>query len=366
MDQGCLKKGCFGCGAGLVLIIAIPLVLLGIGLALGVPKSQQENQVLQQSLPPGEEGATETAATAEEGGSPATSAPDFVERPLMPDSLGTPAAGKIILDLEEGDFLVEPGPADLSGEGLRVEADYDSGLFDLQESYEVQDDGTWTYRLSFESKVAWYRRLWVGDQDIRNKVRLIIPRGHPMEISGAIRKGQSRVELGGLWLTEVDLKTTMGDHRVSFSEPLPQPLNWLRLEGGMGEADFRGLGNAGPAKAYIESKMGEMRVDLGGEWRQDSVVDVKFSMGECRIIAPHNVHLKVDRAGVTMGERSLRNLEPSEILPEDAPTLTLRADTSMGELRIERAREPRETPAEPPVEAQPETPPDPDLQFPTE
>jgi hypothetical protein len=364
MDKGCFKKGCFGCAGLVVLGIAIPLVLLAMGFVVGAPEERQENQVLEQNLPELERPEDRDMA---EGSAPeGASVPDFVERPLMPDAVGGPPAGRVILDLEMGDFVIEPGPP---GESLRVEAEYDSGSFDLEERYEIQDDGTWTYRLSFENKVAWFQRLW-GNQDIDNKVKLIIPRGYPMEIAGRIQVGQSRVELGGLWLTDLDLRTSTGDHRVSFSEPLHQPLPRLRLQSGVGETRFIGLGNASPAKTYIEAKIGELRVDLTGDWRQDGVVDVEFKIGECRVIVPDDVHLKIDRASVSIGERRFRDLETDEMLPEDAPTITLRADSSIGELRIERAREHRQNSEEPkaqaPVDTPVEAPAEPKLEFPTD
>jgi hypothetical protein len=340
-DKGCFKKGCFGCLGVIVLVVGVPLVLVAMGFVMGAPEKKQENQVLEQALP--ELPTAPEPAAEEDAGTPLDSTaqigepgagelvPDYVERPLMPNFLGTPPAGRVELQLEMGDFIVEPGPPD---EGLRVEAEYDTGTYELVERYEAADDGTWVYRVRFKSKVSWFRRLW-GDNRVQNKVKLIVPRGRPMAVSGRVGMGQSRIELGGLWLTDVDLRLGTGDHELSFDEPVVEPLPRLRIESGVGEMKFRGIGNASPAETSIQSKVGDLRIDLRGDWRQDGTVDVDFSVGDCRVTLPDDVHVDVERAQVSVGERRMRNLEPSEPVPEGAPTVTLRVDSSVGDLRIE-------------------------------
>ena len=123
---------------------------------------------------------------------------------------------------------------------------------------------------------------------------------------------------------------------MSFAEPVVEPLARLRIESGVGEMKFRGIGNASPAETSIRSKVGDLRVDLRGDWRQDGLVDIDFSVGDCRITLPDKAHVDVDRAQVSVGERRMRNLEPSKPLPEGAPTVTLQANSSVGDLRIER------------------------------
>ena len=335
-DKGCFKKGCFGCLAVVVVLIAIPLLLMAMGFVMGAPEKRRESQVLEQILP---ELPVEPQSVEAEPGAPDPEGPgegefttDYVERPLMPRFVGTPPTGRVELDLDMGDFTVEPGPAD---GGMRVEADYDTGTYELEERYEEQEDGTWVYQVRFRSKISWFRRLW-GDNKVENNIKIIIPRGRPMEIGGKVGVGQSQIELGGLWLTDVELGLGTGEHQLSFSEPLVEPLPRLQVEGSVGEMRFLGIGNASPATTSIESKVGELRVDLTGDWRQDGEVDIQSSVGDCRVTLPDNAHVDIDRASISVGERRFDDLEPGEPLPEDAPTITLRVAGSVGELSIDR------------------------------
>jgi len=97
----------------------------------------------------------------------------------------------------------------------------------------------------------------------------------------------------------------------------------------------RSLGAASPGVVDVKHGMGEVLLDLKGDWRNDAQVRTDFSMGSCRVWLPKGVRVEIERASVSLGERSIDKADYSD-LPADAPTIKLRASGSMGELRIEQ------------------------------
>jgi hypothetical protein len=319
---GCFKFSCFGCLAVFALVVGLILLAGAIQLTTGDQEPDPQEREASHVLPE----APEIPVHA--GG----------DRPEMPDILPMeapepPAAGggTVVLNLSMGQFTIEPGPA---GEPIRVEADYDSNAYNLVESYVENDDGTWTYDVKFGGKGGILGAIFRGADANRNRVKVVIPRGHPVDLIGKIGMGESEADLGGLWLRQVDLRYSAGEHFLEFREPLAFPMESFQLDSSMGSLEVRSLGEASPRLVTVEHGMGELLVDLGGTWRRDAQVDVSFSMGECRLWLPKNARIDIVRASVGLGEKRIDDHDRSG-LPEDAPLLTLSLSGSMGELRIE-------------------------------
>jgi hypothetical protein len=323
---GCFKYGCFGCLGLFALVVGLFLLIGAVQLTSDDEPSPEQRQVSHE-LP----GTPELPELAVYGGEDQPLIPEILP---LPDGIAkaTPGAGQLVLDLAMGEFEIRPGPA---GEPIRIEADYDSNAFALTEEFTERDDGTWTYDVGFSAKGGMLGLLFRGGVDGgHNRVVITIPRGYPMEVLGSISMGESEIDLGGLSVSRVDLDIGMGNHFLEFREPLPVPMEEFRLDGSMGEIEVRDLGAASPKVVDVQHEMGEMLVDLKGEWLRDAEVNVNFSMGGCRIWLPDDVHVEIDRASVGLGERRIEQPDQSEI-PEDAPTVTIKAAGTMGELRIE-------------------------------
>ncbi len=337
-SKGCFKFGCFGCLGAVALLVGLPILIALLGLALGSPKPDYGNVDLRQPLPEATGTATPEPASPAEEIPPTLEGPPSIPssadlgadspRPLSLGSTPPPPAGTIELDLEMGKFTIEPAPP---GEGLRVEGDYDRATFELVEKLDRADDGSWHYLVALRSKVGMFRRIW-GDSDVENELRIYLPRDRPFALLGKISTGQSRTELGGLWVTDVDLGLSMGDHEIRFSEPTIEPLGRFDVQAKMGETDVFGLGNASPSLVKTESSMGEFDLDLSGPWRGDAEVQTTFSFGQCTVRVPATVRLEVEGSQMSFGEK--RVVLPEQAPPEGAPTLTLAASGSFGELRV--------------------------------
>ncbi len=327
--KGCGKKGCIGCAAVFAALAAIPMMLLLVALFNRPGEARPETRELSRPLPslPAESPAQPASPSGPGSTPPTAPLPGSLESRELGTSLGAGEPVRLVLNLSKGHFAVEPGPA---GEPLRVEADYDAARYELEEHYDEADR---RYEVRFDAKHGWMSMIGVGE--VRNRVRVIVPRGYPLLIEGKIAMGESHVELGGLRLTEINLDFGMGDHSLSFSEPTTTPLERLEIDASMGAMRLDDIGNASPRLGRFSHSMGELDLDLSGAWLRDAEIDVRCGMGECRLRTPDRVGVRIERASIGLGESSTRGADRDRELPPGAPTLTIRATGSMGQLTID-------------------------------
>lgn len=326
---GCLKYGCVGCLSVVAIGVVGVFLVSAIHLTTEPEDPRPEQRQFERPLPVG--------TSLPPGSSPANDRPQIGEVLPLPELSEFPQSrdggptGRVVLDLQMGDFIIRPGPAD---EPIRIDADYDAGTFELTEELTPGDDGDWTYEVGFGSKRGWFGLLLGGGRhNVDNRVEITIPRGHRVDLVGRVGMGEFEADLGGLWVRRVDFEFGPGEHFIDFSDPLPYPMESFRTESSMGSVEVRSLGDASPSSVDVDHSMGELFVDLKGAWQGDSEVDVDFSMGECRVWLPEGVHVEIEKASVGLGETSIDR--PRDEPPEDAPTLTLRVKGSMGEADIE-------------------------------
>ena len=299
--KGCLRRGCFGClvvigaGVGLVLIMAV------ITLVRGVPEVVREDESRTHPV-----ARSHSEATAEGRG------------------------GRVILDISLASFSIVPAPA---GSELRLDARYNSGSYELEESMQSDGETGWTYRLSFGRRSA-FDFVDIGPE---NRLELHLPAGTPLVIEGELGMGESDIQLGGLWVESVKLEAGVGEHRFGFDEPLPVPMTSFELNGSIGESRIANLGNASPAEVKIRHRIGEIRVDLDGAWRNDARVTIRSSIGGFQVGLPdEGVGFELLRASIGIGESNTSRAGDRPEAPAGAPVVRLDASQSLGELLLTR------------------------------
>jgi hypothetical protein len=230
----------------------------------------------------------------------------------------------VILDLSQASFYIEPGQP---GDPLRVEASYDSDYYLLEERFEEAGTEPWSYRIRFKrsapsSIITRISELISGSSP---EVRIFLPVDVPLDLDLTLMQGGTEAELGGLWLRSAELEFGMGGMNLEIDEPLREPLESLAIDGRMGGANFRGLGNASPRRLEVDYSMGGMHIDLRGRWVADSLISITNRMGGGAITLPDGVIIE----GLGEGRDG-----PRGDAGADAPTLTFELSSDMGELEI--------------------------------
>jgi hypothetical protein len=232
--------------------------------------------------------------------------------------------GLLILDFTVGDFVVQPGE---SGEPVRVEAEFDTSSYALEESFESGADGDWIYRVTFRQtgmiRDGGLRVLFGASYP---ELRVFIPPDVPIALRGRFGKGGADLELGGLWLTEIDLEMEKGGLDVNIGRPLGAPARSFRVHGKQGGMSTSLVGNASPAEVDIFWQQGGSSVDLRGQWVNDSDVSVRSRMGGNHIQLPRGVRIE----GLP-GRRPLMAPSDEEV---SVPTLHMSISSAMGGQQI--------------------------------
>ena len=246
---------------------------------------------------------------------------------------------RVEIELEEGEFEVRPGPP---GAGVQVDGAYAKAYYELVEAHTpAGEPGGPATVIRLRPAHSFLVRL-IGSAlgvhgGARNELVVTIPRDVPIALDLKLRTGESRTDLGGLNLTDLDAELSMGEHRLDFSEPLAGRPQRIRVAGGMGEIRLENFGNAGPRELDVEGRMGSLIVDLGGDWPAGAVAEVSLdgAMGEFRVNVPTNVRIAPDsNASNVLGVTS--QPPAGNDVGAEAPLVRLHLTNTMGETRVRR------------------------------
>ncbi len=332
--RGCFKVGCLGCLSISAIGIVALMLATGAQLLRDNSPSPVESARLDRELPEMPE-LDELIARGEIGTQ--SELPIDQGSRLRDSVFSSPELagkiGRIELDLHLGEFEIVAGEP---GQGVVVDGEYESDAFRLAEDFELQEDGSWTYKLSFRPRGGMFGMMFRGaGNNPNNRIKITLPPDRPFDLVGELGVGETALDLGGLWIRDLDLESGVGSHRVEFSRPTAYPMDSFSMEMSVGELEIEELGNASPRRVRVAHQIGEVNVDLSGAWQVDSEVTIRNRIGEARVEAPDEARLEVEAAEVLIGDPARRRVpEPPADLPEDAPTLKLVLEGQIGEVRI--------------------------------
>lgn len=150
----------------------------------------------------------------------------------------------------------------------------------------------------------------------------------------------AEVELGGLRLSSLDLKTGASRTVIAFSSPNAIRCRRAVFSAGAAEVSIRGLGHSRCEEIEFEGGMGSTTLDFGGSWTSSARVKVRMAVGGLTLRLPRSV-------GVRLGvDRFLASLEPagmvrrgdafvSENFGQAGHRLDLEIMTAVGGVRVE-------------------------------
>lgn len=125
----------------------------------------------------------------------------------------------------------------------------------------------------------------------------------------ALELGATRAEmqLGGLRLTALDVKTGASELHVDVDTPNAERPEQFNLDVGAADVTIRRAGNLRVARARINVGAGSLDYDLSGAWEGDTELDANVAIGSMTLRVPSDVGLRVtartflagfDRAGL--------------------------------------------------------------------
>lgn len=131
-----------------------------------------------------------------------------------------------------------------------------------------------------------------GDRGAAEMEVALTPRV-PMALELEFGAGRAEVELGGLRLTELDIRTGASETHIDVSHPNPVRLGHAEFSAGAAEFEARGLANLNADRITVNAGVGEVVLDLSGEWRGDLALEVDMGLGALELRVPRGVGVKL-------------------------------------------------------------------------
>lgn len=189
---------------------------------------------------------------------------------------------------------------------VRVHVEYGAGRFNVRSV----DEGV-LYRMNLRydedtfEPVAEFSgdRLHLGIESIRRNVNikgresgsldLELARGVPMSLDlefGAVR---ADVDLGGLALTDLDLRTGASESTIDISEPNPSSMGTASFEVGAAEFTLRHLGNLNAERIQVDAGVGSLTLWLDGRWERDTQLSIDMGLGALELVVPEGLGIRL-------------------------------------------------------------------------
>ncbi len=254
-----LKYGCFGCLGVIGLVLFAGFVVVGLAW-MQAGSEEIDERVLTPTIPRASDEVSVEASSRR---------------------------GVVTLEVTDAQLSIEPARP---GEPLRVDARFDTNAYELIESVETLPDDVWSYRMTFQgTRSGLINTLKELLTDGGPEVTVFLPPDQPIELIVKVSGSGFEAEIGGLWLTAIDIDVEQGGGELAVSEPLREPTERIGIEVSMGGLDAESLGNASPRSLDVVSRMGGANLDLSGRWLEDAEIGIRCRMGGVNVELPRNV-----------------------------------------------------------------------------
>ncbi|HSG09562.1 MAG TPA: hypothetical protein VLA36_14470 [Longimicrobiales bacterium] len=196
-----------------------------------------------------------------------------------------------------------------SGEqDLRVHVTYGAGRFKVRSVdggllYRMQlryDEDVFEPRVDFEGS-----SLHLGVENVGKSIRmgknqggemdLVLARDLPMDLDlefGAVR---ADVDLGGISMTGLHLKTGASESVVDITEPNSSSMRRASFEVGAADFTARNLGNLNARSVEVNAGVGEIELWFTGSWSQDASVDLTMGLGSLELVFPEGLGVRLTK-----------------------------------------------------------------------
>jgi len=172
-------------------------------------------------------------------------------------------------------------------------------------------------------------------------MRLALTRDVPLDLSFDMGAVQATLDLTGLSVSDLRVRTGASETTMRFGAPNPVPMRAMEVDVGAAAFTASGLANANTGEIRIGGGVGGVELSFDGEWTRDIEASVHVVLGGVKIRVPSDVGVRVEVG------KMLAQFEHDGLIERDGAWyssnwesasrhLRLRATTLFGGLEIER------------------------------
>ena len=200
-----------------------------------------------------------------------------------------------------GSLRVEPGQP---GELYRMNLSYDEDRFVPVSDF---DASSRTVVLGLRASGQGGVRV-VSRNQLRQVASISLSPRADLALDLSLGAVDADLELGGLRISDLDLKTGASRATVRFSQPNGMRCQQATFSAGAAEVSVFGLGNSRCGEIEFEGGMGRVLLDFSGGWSSSAHVAVKMAMGELRLRLPRRVGIRLSM------DKFLSSFEPAGLV----------------------------------------------------
>jgi hypothetical protein len=179
------------------------------------------------------------------------------------------------------------------GSLYRASVRYDA---DRAEPVASFDGGTRTIALGVHLRGTSFSGM--GDQHDAGSMRAELTGAVPMDLSLDLGAVEAELQLGGLRLTDLSIRSGAADVAVRFDRLNPERMRTMTLQVGAAQVKMYDVANSGVSRINAEIGAGALIMDLGGALARDVDITATLAVGGLTLnVAPGD--------GVFVDERSL-------------------------------------------------------------
>ncbi len=123
----------------------------------------------------------------------------------------------------------------------------------------------------------------------------------PLSLDVTLGATESRLELGGLALRELDVKTGASRTTIAFGAPVEGSCRAASITSGAGELQVVAMGNSRCRSWRLEGGVGAVTLDLAGDWPAEARLSLQMALGGVTLEAPRGLGVRVNLRGFLAG-----------------------------------------------------------------
>ncbi|MDX1395551.1 MAG: hypothetical protein R3195_14280 [Gemmatimonadota bacterium] len=163
----------------------------------------------------------------------------------------------------------------------------------------------------------------------------------PTRLRLGIGAARSRLELGGLSLSSLEILTGASETDLAFSEPNRVSMSELVLKAGAADFEAEGLGNARFERLEFKGAIGDVSLDFSGEWTRDATANITMGVGELAIRIPEEIAVRIVRSSllIKLDAPGFERVDRSYVTPNwDTAEihLEIELEAAFGTVEVER------------------------------
>jgi hypothetical protein len=232
---------------------------------------------------------------------------------------------------------------------LQVEAGVPDRLMSGTFRYNVE---RWAPQITHEGDAVTIRQggdeaKWgIPSGNVRNRWELEFSPRVPLDMNLRVGAGEGELDFTDLVVSELDVDIGAGDFVLRFDRPNAVGMDHLTLDAGASKIEILGVANASPETMRVQGGVGDISVDLTGDWARSADVTIRAGAGALTLRLPDDVGVEVETRGglanvEAYGLRQMGGTYTNDAFGETEIELIIDVVTGVGNVRLieEGARE---------------------------